>query len=196
MSSASPSTRTKILNATWEILETATPSAVRMSDIASVAGVSRQALYLHFSNRVDLIRATRDHIDQVNGLESQLNAVWAEPTGREMLNTYIDIWGAYLPLIKGVAAALLTASDNDTAARAAWDDCMDDHRTGCGVIIQQMLQDGTLDKEWTNKTATDILWTMLSFQTWKQLTQECGWTTELYQYQMKRLLRKTLLSAP
>lgn len=195
MSSKAKNTRTKILDATWKVLETSVPQAVRMSDIARAADLSRQALYLHFSNRTDLIRATRDHIDKINGLEERLNAVWSAPSGLKMLSIYIDIWGSYLPTIKGVAAALLAASDLDEAARAAWDDCMDDHRTGCGVIIEKMLGDGDLAAEWDKDTGTDILWTLLSFQTWNQLTQECGWTTDFYQSQMNVILRKTLLSA-
>ena len=32
----------------------------------------------------------------------------------------------------------------------------------------------------TKKTATDILWTLLSVRNWEQLTQDCGWSQQQY----------------
>ena len=48
MSSENLETREKIMRATWKLLEESGGSGVRMSDIAKAAGISRQAVYLHF----------------------------------------------------------------------------------------------------------------------------------------------------
>ena len=61
MSRDSSETKSRILNATWKLLESG-DNAVRMSDIAKAVGISRQALYLHYPNRADLLVATTKHI--------------------------------------------------------------------------------------------------------------------------------------
>ena len=58
MSSHAPDTRTKILQATRQLMEERRGLGVRMSDIAKAAGVSRQAVYLHFDSRIELLSAT------------------------------------------------------------------------------------------------------------------------------------------
>ena len=69
MSSEGPDTRTRILNAAWSLLESGRGAGVRMSDIAKEAGISRQALYLHFPNRADLLVATTQHVDAVKDID-------------------------------------------------------------------------------------------------------------------------------
>ena len=54
MSSENSETRTRILKAAWTLLEASRGRGVKMGDIASAAGVSRQAVYLHFATRADL----------------------------------------------------------------------------------------------------------------------------------------------
>ncbi len=54
MSSENSETRDRILDAAWTLLEEKAGSGVRMSDIARQAGISRQAVYLHFASRTEL----------------------------------------------------------------------------------------------------------------------------------------------
>ncbi len=55
MSSENIETRTRILDATVRMLEEQGGRGVRMGDIAKAAGISRQAVYLHFSSRAELL---------------------------------------------------------------------------------------------------------------------------------------------
>jgi len=55
MSSNEKNTRTKILEATWKLMEDRRGQGVRMGDIAKAAGISRQAIYLHFDTRTALM---------------------------------------------------------------------------------------------------------------------------------------------
>lgn len=151
-----------------------------MSDIAAGAGISRQALYLHFENRADLLIATTRHMDEVMGVERRLEASRSAASGVDRTRAYIAAWGSYLPEIRGVARALLSMRETDEAAAAAWDDRMAAMREGCEAAIRALDQDGALHPMWSIKTATDLFWTMLSVRTWEQLTGECGWTTEDY----------------
>jgi len=44
---------------------------VTMADIAKAAGISRQALYLHFPTRVDLLVAMTRHLDAQNDIDDR-----------------------------------------------------------------------------------------------------------------------------
>ena len=60
-------TRTRILAATLQLMEQRRGQGVRMSDIAGAAGVSRQAVYLHFGSRTELMVAATHYGDEVHG---------------------------------------------------------------------------------------------------------------------------------
>ena len=57
MSSENIETRSRILDATVNMLEEHGGVGVRMGDIAKAAGISRQAVYLHFASRAELLVA-------------------------------------------------------------------------------------------------------------------------------------------
>ena len=75
MSSENPSTRTRILDTAWRLLEDGAP--VRMSDIAKAVGISRQALYLHFPSRAELLIAVTRHLDDVHDVDARMAATRA-----------------------------------------------------------------------------------------------------------------------
>ena len=64
MSSEMNPTRERILDSTLQLLESGGGSKVRMSDIARQAGVSRQAVYLHYPSRAELLVAATRHLDE------------------------------------------------------------------------------------------------------------------------------------
>jgi len=153
---------------------------VRMTDIATEAGISRQALYLHFSTRAELLIATTLHIDEVQGSDERLQASRAAKDGVERLDAFIEAWGNYIPEIHGVAKAMLAVLDTDADAAEAWGRRMQAMREGCQAAIVALEKDKTLSPEWTVDTATDLLWTMLSVRNWEQLTKDCGWSKKEY----------------
>lgn len=193
MSSKNIETRTRILTASWELLENHQGQGVRMADIAQRAGVSRQALYLHFKTRTDILIATTRYIDEVKGVEDRLMASRAAKTGLERLEAFIDAWGNYIPEIYGVVKALLAVRDSDAAAAKAWDDRMQAVREGCQAAITALENDGKLSLNFTMAHATDILWVLLSVRNWEQLTQKCGWSQKDYMTNMKKQARTLLV---
>lgn len=180
MSSDNLSTKNRILQAALDLLVDGTANGVRMSDIAKRAGISRQAVYLHFENRAALLIAATQYLDDLKGTDERLMPSRMASNGVERLDAYIEAWGCYIPEIYGVAKALMAMSDVDEAARAAWDDRMQAMREGCGAAIEALRQDDRLSPAYTPKQATDILWTLLSVRNWEQLTQQCGWSQAQY----------------
>ncbi len=180
MSSLEKNTRTKILEATWKLMVERRGMGVRMSDIAKAAGISRQAIYLHFDTRTELMRATASYVDVVKGLDECLQTVLSATSSVEALKAYINVWGNYVPEIYGLAKALLAARETDEAAAAAWDERMACLHDGCKEIISGLAEEGNLLPEWSQEDAVEMCGTILSFQTWEQLTVECGWPVDKY----------------
>ncbi len=193
MSSGDVKTRVRILDATWKLMERQRGQGVRMGDIAKEAGVSRQAVYLHFESRVELMRATTKHVDEALGLDERIARVRQAADAREALDRFIEMWGNYMPEIYGLAKALLAVRDTDEAAAGAWDECMSCLRVAGGEIIGALIGEGALSAELGREEAGELLWTMLSIQNWEQLTVECGWTQGAYVERMTGMLRRVLI---
>lgn len=193
MSSQDRDTRTRILEATVQALEKTGGHGVRMGDIARESGISRQAVYLHFASRTDLLVAATRYLDEKLDVEQRLAPSRAATSGVERLRLYIECWGNYIPEIYGVAKALMMARDADDAAAAAWQDRMLAMRDGCRAAIDALHADGTLAAGWTRPKATDVLWTMLLVPNWENLTAECGWSTKQYIRFMSDVARQTFV---
>lgn len=187
------STRKKILSVTWQLMRKGSGMALRMSDIASAAELSRQALYLHFDSRTELFVDAARYGDEVLKMEDRLQAVQDAPSGIACLNAFISFWGNYLPDIRGCAKALMDIRETDEAAAAAWNDRMNTMREACREIVESLHRDGVLCSGWTIEEATDVLWSMVSIPNWLQLTQECGWSQKEYTNRMQTMAHRVLV---
>ncbi len=194
MAVGAPETRTRILKAALALLEASQGKGVRMTDIAKRAGITRQALYLHFHTRAALLIATTYYLDELKGVEERLVASRTAQTGLERLDAFIEAWGNYIPEIYGIAKALLAMRDTDEAAAAAWDERMQDMREGCEAAVNALNRDDMLSPDHSPDKATDILWTMLSVRNWEQLTIECGWPQQKYIGTLKSLARRIFVA--
>ncbi len=194
MSRENVDTREKILAATVRMLEVHGGKGVRMGDIAKETGISRQAVYLHFASRAQLLAAATRYLDEKLDVDSRLAPSRAATSGTERLALYIECWGNYIPEIYGVGKALMMAQDTDEAAAAAWQDRMLAMRDGCRAAIDALHVDGKLAAGWTRPKATDALWTLLLVPNWENLTQECGWSTNDYIRRMKAVAERAFVA--
>ena len=193
MSSNRINTKTRILEVTWRLLESGN-KAIRMADIAKAAGVSRQALYLHFPSRAELFVATTRHIDKVKNVDARLARSRSASSGVERLHAFVDAWGGYIPQIHGISVALRTMRDTDKEAAAAWEDRMQAVRQGCESAVRAILEDGYLKEGITEITGVDLLWTLLSVENWERLVLECGWSQSDYEQTLKKIAEVSLMS--
>ena len=190
MSSPNPDTRKRILQATADLLSEGGGAGVRMSDIAKRAGISRQAVYLHFANRADLLIATTFYVDELNDTDARLVPSRTAKTGKERLDTFIEAWAGYLPEIYPIGKALIVMGPMDEEARSAWAQRMQDMREGCEAAINALKRDGDLAPGMTAAQATDLLWTLLLLPNWEHLTQTCGWSQKQYEKHIKATARR------
>ena len=114
----------RILKETMRLMEQQRGQEVRISDIARAAGVSRQAVYLHFNNRTELLVATVRYADEVYEVDKRLQPLQAATSGISALRAFLEFWAEYIPCIYGLARALLETRATDKAAAAAWADRM------------------------------------------------------------------------
>lgn len=193
MSSKNIKTRNRILKSTWQLLEANDGNGVRMTDIAKAANLSRQAVYLHFPTRSELLIATTQYLDEVKHVDDLLVSSRTAETGVQRLDAFIDIWGNYIPQIYGVGKALIAMQDTDAAAKAAWSDRMQAVRHGCKAAIEALKADKSLSDEYSTQQATDIMWTMLSVPNWAQYRYQCGWTQQQYIKNMQSMIGHILI---
>ena len=193
MSSEVLDTRTKILAATWRLIEKEGTHGVRMSDIAKEVGISRQAIYLHFATRTELMIATTHYVNDIREVKKRLIRYDAATDGVETLEAFVEFWGNYIPEIYALAKALLAVRATDEAAEAAWQDRMNAIRSGCRRAIEALDREGKLAQGWTKEKAIDFCWTMLSIHNWEQLILDCRWTLDEYISRMQTLLKETLI---
>lgn len=193
MSRENSNTKEKILQATWELLASKQGQGVRMSDIAKQAGISRQALYLHFPTRTELLIATTHYMGEVLKVDERLAPSREATDGVDRLEKYILMWGNYIPEIYGVAKALMIMGATDEDAAMAWNDRMVAMRDGCKAAVDAMKRDGYLSTSLSAKEATDMLWTLLSVRNWEHFVLDCRWSQKRYIEQITRMSKSILI---
>lgn len=164
-----------------------------MHDIAAAAGISRQAIYLHFATRAELLIGTTQYVDEVKGLAERLQPLWETQSGVALLADSVAAWGKYIPEVYGLAKALLRARATDDAAQAAWKTTVDCLRELCSRIVATLRAERRLRSGWTEQDAIDMLLAVLSITNWEQLTVEFGWSQAAYIEHMQVLLRRTFV---
>jgi AcrR family transcriptional regulator len=187
-----PETRTRILEAAWTLVAEQGAS-IRLADVAALASVSRQALYLHFGDRSGLLVALVDHMDESLDLSDSLAEVHAAPDGAALLEAAMRLnatfWAAVLP----VARVLEASQHDDHALGAAWRDRMGFRQAAFRQMIETLAEWGELAEDWTIDDAAATLYALAHFDTWRELVGEIGWSDEHYVESMTRLLRRALL---
>lgn len=188
----SDSTRDTILNAAVRLL-TEKGAGIRLEDIASEAGVSRQTVYVHFGSRTGLLIAMAQHMDEKGTLHDLVQKVFEAPNPVDALDAVVTVHGEYHPVAYRVARILMTGRHDDEALRAAWDDRMTGRHNLNRSVIEWLAEDGHLSPAWNVEIATDLLWSLTSWQLWEQLVVDRGWSKADYLTHLRTVLRQTLL---
>jgi len=166
-----------------------------MAEIAKAARVSRQAVYLHFADRADLLVALVRYADEKRGLASELRKIVEAPTGVAAMREMVALQARMNPGIWALARALDAVRRGDEAAERSWRDRLMHRLEGCRAMIDRVQREGTLRPGLDAESAADLLWTLTSLRMWEDLVLERGWTAERYQQRMTDLIL-TALAGP
>ncbi|MDQ3877899.1 MAG: TetR/AcrR family transcriptional regulator [Actinomycetota bacterium] len=192
MSSGDPATRKRILRAAWDLLESADGTPITMGDVAERAGVSRQALYLHFADRTDLIvEASRLWDATLRG--SRQRRIDEAPTARQGFKEAIRLQAWLKPRLQGVATALEVLRRSDPAADAAWKEREHARLTRCEELIQRLAEEGELAAGWDQADAARCFWAATSQRVWEDLVIDQRWSNHKYRAHLTTLLEASLL---
>lgn len=190
-----PETRERLLQAASELALEQGPS-LRLADVAARAGVSRQAVYLHFGDRARLLLTLLAWGDQALELGELLARVTEAPTGVEALERMVEVHAAYSPRIDALARILEAHQYQDPAVAAALRDRLDFRRAAHRAVIARIAAEGDLADGWTVDTAADLFFAVTLATPWRELTGTCGWSAGQYAERMSQLLRRALITHP
>jgi AcrR family transcriptional regulator len=194
MSSGDPATRQRILEAARELLESRPGANIAMSEVAKQAGVSRQALYLHFADRTSLFLEVSRLADSTARTPARQRRIDEAPTGRDAFREAIALQAFLKPRLKGVATALDVLRRSDPAADAAWKEREHARLRRCEQVVQRLHDDGELESGWDVPTAASCFWAMTSQRVWDDLVMDQHWSTAHYRNCITAVLEAALLS--
>ena len=176
-----------------------TPPGVRiplspnpLTSFGSSARVSRQAVYLHFTDRAALMVALARHLDERLGLSADIQQMIDSPTGVAMLEAMVSMQARRNPSVWAVARSVEAVRRTDAAAERAWQDRLQSRLEGCRVIVARLQAEGSLRTGLEQSIAADLLWTITSLRMWEDLVLVRGWSPQQYQEQITRLLCESL----
>jgi AcrR family transcriptional regulator len=196
VSSGDPETRRRILDAARKLLESNPGANPSMGDVARQAGVSRQALYLHFADRASLLLEVSRLVDSTLRTPTRQRRVDEAPTARDALREAVALQAWLKPRLHGVASALDILRRTDPAARTAWQEREHARLDRCQQVIQRLHDEGDLADSWDIPSATRCFWAITSQRVWDDLVNDQGWSTTRYRTHITRLLETGLLRTP
>lgn len=191
MSSEETTTRARIVRAALAQIEQG-HGTVSMGAIAKAAGVSRQALYLTFTNRTNLFIAVLRFADGQRGIVEERARIRATRTGRDALLAIVDRQARLNPEYKRLADAFEVLRRQDAAAEEAWQDRQRDRLAGCRMVATRLADEGSLRSGLDVETAADLIWSVTSSTLWDDLVTVRGWTATAYSEQLAQLLLRHL----
>jgi len=150
------SSEARILDAALACLRSG--GGLTMAQVAEKAGLSRQAVYLHFPGRDALLAALRARQPAAPDLD-------AAPSARAALGLLIAAQAHADP-------ALAALDEPATAAQA--------RLARCAHVAARFQAEGALVPQLSPAAAADLLWSLTGPRLWRDLVAGRGWTAERY----------------
>jgi AcrR family transcriptional regulator len=189
-------TRSTILATATSMLEERPDQPLTMGDVARRAGISRQAVYLHFRDRAELLLEVSRRADTAARTPARQRRVDAAPTARAALREAVAVQAEIKPKLRGVATALDVLRRADGAADAAWHEREQARLARCRIVVQRLHDEGELAADQTVEDAAQLMWAVTSQRVWDDLVVDQRWTQKRYRGHITRLLEQALLHHP
>ncbi|NEE00905.1 TetR/AcrR family transcriptional regulator [Phytoactinopolyspora halotolerans] len=170
-------TRDALLAATREILEHDGFAALSMAAVAERAGVTRRAVYLHFTSRSDLVSALFPYIAQQEGLAESTNRVWAAADSVEALREWVRHLARYHPKLMAVDRAIEQVRADDADARRHRDTVNEAQLGNCRRLAEWLHRENRLAHPWTVEEAADVLFGLICTELFGRWLETREWST-------------------
>jgi AcrR family transcriptional regulator len=188
--------RVRVLDAALRLIRKRGHATVTMAQIAKAARLSRQAVYLHFADRAELMAALARHVHESLGLPAAIQRMMTDaPTGIRLIEADVAMQARFNPAVWAVARAVDAVRRTDAAAARAWQERLDSRLERCRAIVSRLKTEGSLRPELDASIAADLLWTMTSLRMWEDLVLEREWSAEQYRVYVTSALIGALTSS-
>jgi AcrR family transcriptional regulator len=167
----SGATRTRIMDATRELLDEGAFHEATVEEVGKRAGVSRATVYQHFPSRLDLVDAMCDTFGRNPALVRIRDSVELEDLGdalRESITDSMRFWSSedkVLEQLYGVSAV-------DPAARDLVERQLRDRRSEMRKLARRLDDGGALPRGVGREQAQAQLMLLTSYGTYRELRQE------------------------
>jgi AcrR family transcriptional regulator len=176
MSSQKADTRERILDAALEILGKPGGHAVSMEQVAAKAGISRQAVYLHFESRSNLLMAAAARGNERVGLARKREELCGLESADAMLEAWVDLLSRFLPATLTLAVAMEIACREDKELARAWESRSAHRMAVCRRLVERFQAEGRLAKTWTVDRAAEWVCALCSHPLYEELCLRRGWS--------------------
>lgn len=173
---AAAATRAEVLAAARRLFAAQGFTGTSIAQIAAEAGVAVQTVYDSVGSKGALVLALNDLIDTEAGVPELATAAAGESEPTTMLAAAVHLTRVLNERCGDLLGVLLSAQASEPDVAAAVADGMARHRAGMTGLCHGLAASGALGPGLTADRAATMLATMTSPPTWRQLTDESGWT--------------------
>ncbi len=188
-------TRERILVAARGLLEER-GFDVGMGEIGRRAGISRQAVYLHFESKADLLHHLTTWVEEQADLETLLAPVYDAPDGVQALRALLHAGATFEPQIHALARATEQVRDRDPAVQAITADRMARRLAGMTAVVARIHAEGRLRPGWDVETAAAFVWLATAPTSYHAMVVDLGWTAQTWAEATFRLLHDAFINPP
>jgi len=189
-SNGKPETRTQILEAARAMFEELGYYGAGLGAVATKAGVSRQAIYLHFPSKAELLTALHLHIfdtDVVPALEQ--HPLTDEMTALDSLEATIATDVVVISKVWRIHEALTTARRQHPEVEET---LRPREAQRYGELLDRaraLKREGALPSTVRVEALADMLWGLVSVGTYTSLVNERGWSLAQYERWVRDSIR-------
>jgi len=183
-------TRVQILEAARAIFEELGYYGAGLEAVAKKAGVSRQAIYLHFPSKAELLTALHLHIFDTDVVPAlRRHPITDGMSGLDVLDATIAADVEVVDKVWRIHESLTVARRQHPEVDQTLVPREEEHYEGLLDVGRRLERDGALPPAMPVGLFTDMLWGLLNLGTFRNLVVERGWSLEQYRDWVRDTIR-------
>ncbi|MEV0335602.1 helix-turn-helix domain-containing protein [Nocardia sp. NPDC050717] len=191
-SNGSSETRTKILTAARAMFEEFGYNGAGLAEVAKRAGVSRQAIYLHFASKAELLTALHLHVYETDVVPTMARHLPADDSALAALDACIDADVEIADRVWRVHEALTTARRQHPEVDETIRPREQDRYAELIALTTRLGEADLLPATVGPADAADSLWALVNLGTYRALVRERGWSLERYARWVRTTIHREL----
>ncbi len=188
-----PQTRTQILEAARAVFEERGYYDAGLGAVAKEAGVSRQAIYLHFPSKAELLTALHLHIfatDVAPAIER--HPITGAVSALDALDTMIAVDVDVVSKVWRIHEALQMARRQHQEVEETLRPREEEHYRELFDLGRRLKREGALPPNIRVGMFADMLWGLLNVGTYRSLVIERGWSLDQYRRWVRNTIRREI----